>query len=127
MKRGLKGQPADSSARPRQCYNRYPDEKGTESAQSCSTMQSVSGVTTVTPMKRGLKDNSCAGAMPCADGYNRYPDEKGTESCKRALRHVELDAGYNRYPDEKGTERSIMNTVCMAILALQLLSRLKGD
>ena len=37
-------------------YNRYPDEKGTES--------------TVTSLSRRLGE----------PGYNRYPDEKGTES-----------------------------------------------
>ena len=37
-------------------YNRYPDEKGTESSQIID--QRSGGLT----------------------GYNRYPDEKGTES-----------------------------------------------
>ena len=38
------------------CYNRYPDEKGTESRIYVDET-SVCGVTTVTPMKRGLKVN----------------------------------------------------------------------
>ena len=83
MKRGLKviiENVLDTSER---CYNRYPDEKGTESKQ----LMPFAGAKTV--------------------GYNRYPDEKGTE------RHPESHAdsrgtGYNRYPDEKGTERLII-------------------
>ena len=63
-------------------YNRYPDEKGTESI--------------VTRMTRVVH------RLP---SYNRYPDEKGTESIDSSRpTHVSL-ASYNRYPDEKGTER----------------------
>ena len=68
-------------------YNRYPDEKGTESWLSDAGVSTLvpndSAVTTVTPMKRGLKDIFIAPPCeafiePCV--YNRYPDEKGTES-----------------------------------------------
>ena len=39
-------------------YNRYPDEKGTESRMIDSALfdKTSTKVTTVTPMKRGLKD-----------------------------------------------------------------------
>ena len=111
MKRGLKA-----------LANRFPDEKGTESTQT---------VTTVSPMKRGLK----ASVRLRLPSYNRFPDEKGTESgydnqcqlqspvqgvpvttvspMKRGLKATPpLAAGnstssYNRFPDEKGTESHI--------------------
>ena len=55
MKRGLKdtGKPRTRNAR--KCYNRFPDEKGTE--RNHKRKESVFVV-----------------------GYNRFPDEKGTES-----------------------------------------------
>ena len=89
MKRGLKGivessqcdeKGTDLSVR----YNRFPDEKGTESRarrylttvspmkRGLKELEAV--VTTVSPMKRGLKD------FLCLQAYNRFPDEKGTES-----------------------------------------------
>ena len=37
-------------------YNRYPDEKGTERLHNTCHAASAPFVTTVTPMKRGLKD-----------------------------------------------------------------------
>ena len=42
----------------RRCYNRFPDEKGTESVFSCANQRGrfSSIVTTVSPMKRGLKE-----------------------------------------------------------------------
>ena len=109
-------------------YNRYPDEKGTESARGGSNRTVIGKVTTVTPMKRGLKDTRSGPSAEAyrvvttvtpmkrglkvrtADGhnsasicYNRYPDEKGTESLQ--CLSIEMTApGYNRYPDEKGTE-----------------------
>ena len=74
MKRGLKVQDQMLDQDLVRCYNRYPDEKGTERGKTTHR-----GVTTVTPMKRGLKDfiffSTCL-----VYGYNRYPDEKGTES-----------------------------------------------
>ena len=55
MKRGLKAHAALPPALAPLCYNRYPDEKGTESL-------------TILPCQRiNIR------------GYNRYPDEKGTE------------------------------------------------
>ena len=39
------------------CYNRYPDEKGTESTLGSSDQYCAETVTTVTPMKRGLKES----------------------------------------------------------------------
>ena len=61
-------------------YNRYPDEKGTESRIGSLSER----------------------ARQC---YNRYPDEKGTESLVRDRVHrFQRVLGYNRYPDEKGTE-----------------------
>ena len=56
MKRGLKGlilRDADDSVL---CYNRYPDEKGTERFAYAATANTI------------------------GFSYNRYPDEKGTES-----------------------------------------------
>ena len=57
MKRGLKVQyrNLDILAVRWSCYNRYPDEKGTESLLDLPFKQPHI-VTTVTPMKRGLKD-----------------------------------------------------------------------
>ena len=64
-------------------YNRFPDEKGTESFRvDAALWRCYQPVTTVTPMKRGLKASL---------GYN-----------------ASLDASYNRFPDEKGTERSLI-------------------
>ena len=60
-------------------YNRYPDEKGTESLQ-CLSIE-----------------------MTAPAGYNRYPDEKGTERGDFE-RYRGNEWSYNRYPDEKGTE-----------------------
>ena len=56
MKRGLKGKETKGSA-PWLCrYNRYPDEKGTESFHADQRRRgTILRVTTVTPMKRGLK------------------------------------------------------------------------
>ena len=56
MKRGLKGTMRRESVEAYSCYNRYPDEKGTES-QCYLNILNVIVVTTVTPMKRGLKDH----------------------------------------------------------------------
>ncbi len=55
MKRGLKGKKGNRNPSKATCYNRFPDEKGTESV-----------------IKRILID--CL--VVC---YNRFPDEKGTE------------------------------------------------
>ena len=56
MKRGLKDQIPELPCMAAQSYNRYPDEKGTESDISCARCGRKYKVTTVTPMKRGLKD-----------------------------------------------------------------------
>ena len=62
-------------------YNRYPDEKGTESLLcAVQICRGIVPVTTVTPMKRGLKGNLINHPFLSFRGYNRYPDEKGTES-----------------------------------------------
>ena len=60
MKRGLKEYGAILGGRVWDRYNRFPDEKGTESRHSM-------------PLQSGAHR-----------GYNRFPDEKGTESCTRA-------------------------------------------
>ena len=44
-------------------YNRFPDEKGTESSFSLSLEACSCEVTTVSPMKRGLKVS--IGSAPC--------------------------------------------------------------
>ena len=54
MKRGLKDGRVDNVPLYIGSYNRYPDEKGTESATERSKRDGHL-VTTVTPMKRGLK------------------------------------------------------------------------
>ena len=79
MKRGLKAYLRLVRCALPSRYNRYPDEKGTES----------SGIQTET--------------QPPILSYNRYPDEKGTESQIGQAGKV-IDECYNRYPDEKGTE-----------------------
>ena len=60
-------------------YNRYPDEKGTERRFTNFTRVASRGVTTVTPMKRGLKALNKSNMLNIMTSYNRYPDEKGTE------------------------------------------------
>ena len=55
MKRGLKECIQSAQQSPSVCYNRYPDEKGTESLTELSYTLIL-------------------------ESYNRYPDEKGTES-----------------------------------------------
>ena len=55
MKRGLKVSGHQLIYRGRRRYNRYPDEKGTESTERDAVGVRSSFVTTVTPMKRGLK------------------------------------------------------------------------
>ena len=82
MKRGLK---ADTDIRVGESvdsYNRFPDEKGTES------------------FPRHRERERCG-------RYNRFPDEKGTESLSRTEGYPPLSTGYNRFPDEKGTERLV--------------------
>ena len=76
-------------------YNRFPDEKGTESLF----------------LRRS--------ALPCAC-YNRFPDEKGTESVQLESKLLFLGFSYNRFPDEKGTERLIVD-----LLPIHILSKLQ--
>ena len=57
MKRGLKGRDDTPDGCRNLCYNRYPDEKGTERGEGEALASQLTRVTTVTPMKRGLKDS----------------------------------------------------------------------
>ena len=67
-------------------YNRYPDEKGTESHNAESRISKLPPhVTTVSPMKRGLKVIEGKHAPDDLMSYNRYPDEKGTERLGQLL------------------------------------------
>ena len=61
-------------------YNRFPDEKGTESEPARSVQENQEPVTTVSPMKRGLKVADDSDTNSLLLSYNRFPDEKGTES-----------------------------------------------
>ena len=82
MKRGLKEGTVSNLKTAAFSYNRYPDEKGTESLVPDAEnplLPTSSRVTTVTPMKRGLKVIRTRLAYRMHWGYNRYPDEKGTE------------------------------------------------
>ena len=84
MKRGLKEDRRVCSLSTSESYNRYPDEKGTESHGRWSITDTnrpaiTRTVTTVTPMKRGLKDLKEYVTAWRLCRYNRYPDEKGTE------------------------------------------------
>ena len=90
-----------------QGYNRYPDEKGTESIIHATLLSFVREVTTVTPMKRGLKGLILRDADDSVLCYNRYPDEKGTERFAYAATANTIGFSYNRYPDEKGTESEL--------------------
>ena len=65
-------------------YNRFPDEKGTESEKSVNNRHEVIRVTIVSPMKRGLKDRAEHSEQRTGGRYNRFPDEKGTESWPQA-------------------------------------------
>ena len=124
MKRGLKVLYSDTVLHSSNFYNRYPDEKGTESTSHfhLAVVTTVlkrglkdpdsDEVTTVTPMKRGLK--GVINVRMRSTPHNR--DEKGTESIrrlqpfttvtpmKRGLKASERTGLCNRYPDEKGTE-----------------------
>ena len=64
MKRGLKGFLPSGRRLLDACYNRFPDEKGTESQ---------------TPSITNRQGGS---------SYNRFPDEKGTES-RAKRRHLD--------------------------------------
>ena len=61
-------------------YNRFPDEKGTERSMEAEEKEFQETVTTVSPMKRGLKDGGGVHRITVCGCYNRFPDEKGTES-----------------------------------------------
>ena len=78
MKRGLKASPSSEAAVWGECYNLFPDEKGTERP-------------------------SQFGWVTLFRCYNLFPDEKGTESQHMKTR-VTLHRRYNLFPDEKGTE-----------------------
>ena len=97
------------SMRSNSCYNRYPDEKGTERSivDQHFTDDSLSIVTTVTPMKRGLKVRHHANHS-CQRGVTTVtPMKRGLKANLHIATRFLID-GYNRYPDEKGTERSIV-------------------
>ena len=79
-------------------YNRFPDEKGTES------------------------DNNDLISYLVPMSYNRFPDEKGTERSHTLRRGCAL-RGYNRFPDEKGTESSNAMTVASSDTRLQSFPR----
>ena len=55
MKRGLKVYRDEDTNTDTKCYNRFPDEKGTESYFSPRLVCLSDKVTIVSPMKRGLK------------------------------------------------------------------------
>ena len=101
MKRGLKDLIKRRQQAEEKSYNRYPDEKGTESL-----------------------DRKCE-VVEVYRGYNRYPDEKGTE---RVIGHAvhskeDLLQRYNRYPDEKGTESLHHHPLHLRATLLQPLPR----
>ena len=121
MKRGLKAFKVPGTDG---CYNRYPDEKGTESKVANETVQGTESdpeFTTVTPMKRGLKGQCDCPMSERWCGYNRFPDEKGTERPRPVLDQDCGPLGYNRYPDEKGTESTQFEQI--AVQWLQPLPR----
>ena len=74
-------------------YNRFPDEKGTESVNALTTP-----VTRFTDEK-GTKSPTNSKSPLRTSSYNRFPDEKGTES----FQVIDSPAVWLR-PDEKGTE-----------------------
>ena len=81
-------------------YNRFPDEKGTES----STLDRP-----VIAFTR----------------YNRFPDEKGTESTN-ACGFGSVSLGrYNRFPDEKGTESVTLERGECCLLLVTTVSPMK--
>ena len=81
MKRGLKEYRRESLNAGSARYNRFPDEKGTES------------------------DRGRDGARERWLELQSFPDEKGTERWSNAQIARWAQVGYNRFPDEKGTER----------------------
>ena len=54
-------------------YNRFPDEKGTESTSSTPALTAPLEVTTVTPMKRGLKVQARNRLRPHLDQLQPLP------------------------------------------------------
>ena len=86
-------------------YNRFPDEKGTESNLKFVDTDRCSSVTTVSPMKRGLKDDSRKSEPGFPDLVTTVsPMKRGLKDRWRRVSRNFL-MGYNRFPDEKGTER----------------------
>ena len=112
-------------------YNRYPDEKGTESVHIVAvSLQPL--VTTVTPMKRGLKDYLASVRATLRFVTTVTPMKRGLKASSYLLATIRLRLvttvtpmkrglkgffcrraysncgtyflSYNRYPDEKGTE-----------------------
>ncbi len=79
MKRGLKALQRLVDDLDAGSYNRFPDEKGTESEAERSIAWG-GRVATVSPMKRGLKVRAHTHILHRPARYNRFPDEKGTES-----------------------------------------------
>ena len=105
MKRGLKDNFCICLGITLLCYNRFPDEKGTERRETDKFTGFFVCVTTVSPMKRGLKEQHWADITRTGRRYNRFPDEKGTESPRSPAKASSVVNSYNRFPDEKGTER----------------------
>ena len=73
MKRGLKVKLNRADSKVLKRYNRYPDEKGTESEQTAEAEGPLSAVTTVTPMKRGLKVDHVVRLFPICDRLQPLP------------------------------------------------------
>ena len=90
MKRGLKVYDTSGNKCAVLRYNRFPDEKGTESMGFGVQLLCNNRVTTVSPMKRGLKDQAQVHQREGRHRYNRFPDEKGTESVQRNHQRMRL-------------------------------------
>ena len=97
MKRGLKVRCRRRRRESYPSYNRYPDEKGTES------------------------EDKILQYAP-EDGYNRYPDEKGTESLRRA-HAVRVYLVTTVTPMKRGLKESYLEAERDSYLQLQPLPR----
>ncbi len=100
MKRGLKAVTASCSRHRSFSYNRFPDEKGTESWFGGGSR------------------------LPLRKSYNRFPDEKGTESTIAQFQEWR-QMSYNRFPDEKGTERKRVAAPPPSIMKVTTVSPMK--
>ena len=124
MKRGLKAPEPCECAGIDGSYNRFPDEKGTESDGYYLHISRLLSVTIVSPMKRGLKDQT--------EGRSGTDNEVTIVSpMKRGLK-AGLSSGmtacccsYNRFPDEKGTEREAGLNPVLADKEVTIVSPMK--